>query len=424
MSSGVQGLSPQVRGSRRPCGPPPVSRGSIPAGAGEPIPRRSGDTTTRVYPRRCGGACAKNRVICSERGLSPQVRGSRGDVLGRQARRRSIPAGAGEPTGWTAPRSRSGVYPRRCGGAFRQGSETVGNMGLSPQVRGSPVQDYSAACREGSIPAGAGEPDRPGGRPANDRVYPRRCGGAVYARDRRIGAQGLSPQVRGSPRPRRAEDTRARSIPAGAGEPPSISTPPPPRHGLSPQVRGSRPRMAWSTGRRRSIPAGAGEPPADAATQRRGRVYPRRCGGAAVGRAITEGTTGLSPQVRGSRLPVGGRDGHHRSIPAGAGEPSTLRLPAEPVEVYPRRCGGATRWTVVDAGGGGLSPQVRGSPFGGRAAHRVLGSIPAGAGEPPPLLSSPRPSGVYPRRCGGASSAPGMSTGRSGLSPQVRGSRN
>ena len=95
--------------------------------------------------------------------------------------------------------------------------------------------------------------------------------------------------------------------------------------GLSPRVRGSLTVPGLAAGLRGSIPACAGEPRREADCRRRGRVYPRVCGGAGTDAGKTYDQAGLSPRVRGSR--------HRRwenlrpsgSIPACAGEPFLSR---------------------------------------------------------------------------------------------------
>ena len=49
-------------------------------------------------------------------------------------------------------------------------------MGLSPRVRGSPDKIVSHEGYNGSIPAGAGEPSSLSGTTARAKVYPRGCG--------------------------------------------------------------------------------------------------------------------------------------------------------------------------------------------------------------------------------------------------------
>ncbi len=90
------------------------------------------------------------------------------------------------------------------------------------------------------------------------------------------------------------------------------------------------------------------------------------------------------------------------SIPAGAGEPGPIISVTSLGWVYPRGCGGAKNRLGITEPVPGLSPRVRGSPAFGKGHDAATGSIPAGAGEP---LSPPHASPsvtVYPRGCGGA----------------------
>ena len=71
-----------------------------------------------------------------------------------------------------------------------------------------------------------------------------------------------------------------------------------------------------------------------------GKVYPRVCGGTVAVPVLLAVVYGLSPRVRGNR--IGGQLSmlKRRSIPACAGEPSTLCRVRCPASVYPRVCGG------------------------------------------------------------------------------------
>ena len=153
-------------------------------------------------------------------------------------------------------------------------------VGLSPRVRGNrdPSSPQEASAR--SIPACAGEPSALAITGASIRVYPRVCGGTVGLAITTLGGDGLSPRVRGNRDDRRSRGGRDGSIPACAGEP--------------------TPSRRW---------------------RRRGRVYPRVCGGTAKTQRPVFGIEGLSPRVRGNQHILGGGAGNQRSIPACAGEP-------------------------------------------------------------------------------------------------------
>ena len=231
---------------------------SIPACAGEPAGNWAGILPNEVYPRVCGG--------------------TRGAIVqGHQTR----------------------VYPRVCGGTFYPSTEKCPVCGLSPRVRGNPLQYRQHHLYVRSIPACAGEPcpHSATGRPP--RVYPRVCGGTQRMDGRRHTARGLSPRVRGNPVQRVFT-----AVPTG------------------------------------SIPACAGEPPRWSPTTPRTTVYPRVCGGTARALANWLRCGGLSPRVRGNLIVGGDGDVFGGSIPACAGEPPPLPPSTAGAAVYPRVCGG------------------------------------------------------------------------------------
>ena len=178
-------------------------------------------------------------AICG-RGLSPRLRGNRAQIGDLHSQTGSIPAPAGEPRQPGPALSRHRVYPRACGGTF---------LLMLRSVRGS-------------IPAGAGEPSRESAGRQLAGVYPRGRGGTKIGIGKHSGGQGLSPRARGNLERIETAKQAFGSIPAGAGEPVSLSR-----------------------ARRRpegSIPAGAGEPPTSSA------------------RAARDTITGLSPRARGN----------------------------------------------------------------------------------------------------------------------------
>ena len=132
--------------------------------------------------------------------------------------------------------------------------------------------------------------------------------------------------------------------------------------------------------------------------------------------------SGLSPRVRGSLRGVRAARGIRGSIPACAGEPRRGYGFSCPNTVYPRVCGGAVGRSVTLSGIGGLSPRVRGSPAPRSSRSRRCGSIPACAGEPDQAGESAAVDWVYPRVCGGAAQDAVRAIYDLGLSPRVRGS--
>ena len=224
------GLSPHVRGNRAQPVRLPIALGSIPARAGEPglaFPSAQG---SQVYPRTCGGTAKRVAGTVPDSGLSPHVRGNHRRLGLLADHRGSIPARAGEPPSRARKSRLSPVYPRTCGGTSFHSPEAFLERGLSPHVRGNPVDPVNGDILIGSIPARAGEPrtrpqraqthrraplpahaharrrrrntDRRRSRSrklVKNKVYPRTCGGTVCHLVLSLSTYGLSPHVRGNP---------------------------------------------------------------------------------------------------------------------------------------------------------------------------------------------------------------------------------
>ena len=214
----IHGLSPRVRGSPRPRPPRRPRRGSIPACAGKPLTGVQKCSIYTVYPRVCGEASPTCAGSSRSAGLSPRVRGSPERGAGSTAATGSIPACAGKPR----PRARvvqvggsipacagkpyaseiavplSRVYPRVCGEAARRSAKMPDIHGLSPRVRGSPRPRPPRRPRRGSIPACAGKPLTGVQKCSIYTVYPRVCGEAAHRSAKMPDIHGLSPRVRGS----------------------------------------------------------------------------------------------------------------------------------------------------------------------------------------------------------------------------------
>ena len=197
------------------------------------------------------------------------------------------------------------------------------------------------AAEFGSIPACAGEPSWAFSGARNRRVYPRVCGGTLPSALIRSSGAGLSPRVRGNHR-------------AGVGHDKGFG----------------------------SIPACAGEPGLNTFGNTADGVYPRVCGGTRHPASELGLRWGLSPRVRGNRLPCRHATAAGRSIPACAGEPRGASLSGQMMKVYPRVCGGTPRADGGMRGQRGLSPRVRGNRGHGQGRAGRGGSIPACAGEP------------------------------------------
>ena len=176
-------------------------------------------TLSQVYPRVCGGTYLGDTREGDAYGLSPRVRGNHDERPDEVGNLRSIPACAGEPRTFYLASIRLSVYPRVCGGTYWSHVCYPKGSGLSPRVRGNPLNRVLWSCRRRSIPACAGEPWPHQTKSATSTVYPRVCGGTFGDIEPELLEAGLSPRVRGNQEPARRLDLRLGSIPACAGEP-------------------------------------------------------------------------------------------------------------------------------------------------------------------------------------------------------------
>ena len=160
------GPSPRVRGKLLSVRSVLPRLRSIPACAGE-TPRSQAARAGRwVHPRVCGGNSGRQRFVTPISGPSPRVRGKPGSTYHQTLQKGSIPACAGETVPRFAPCRWSEVHPRVCGETGRGNDWDIlpwvhprvcgGNRaphiikrfrkGPSPRVRGKLFLD-SLPCR-------------------------------------------------------------------------------------------------------------------------------------------------------------------------------------------------------------------------------------------------------------------------------------
>ena len=159
-------------------------------------------------------------------------------------------------------------------------------------------------------------------------------------------------------------------------------------------------------------------------TKHLGRDHPRGCGGAMNSPPLFISVWGSSPRVRGSRKASQAPCSKAGIIPAGAGEPRKRTRRDDPTWDHPRGCGGADSPTRRSFSVLGSSPRVRGSHGAAWEARQDVGIIPAGAGEPNPILERHIAIRDHPRGCGGAMKKAQSIWMQQGSSPRVRGSRS
>ena len=152
------GPSPRVRGNPGNLHGRGKVDGTIPAGAGEPPNGTSRRAHSRDHPRGCGGTLARRKPFIQAQGPSPRVRGNRRAFEDAKIFKGTIPAGAGEPLSRWARPAFPRDHPRGCGGTGREEVLKLDPQGPSPRVRGNPARLFFCRMRGGTIPAGAGEP--------------------------------------------------------------------------------------------------------------------------------------------------------------------------------------------------------------------------------------------------------------------------
>ena len=148
----------------------------IPAGAGNRSFPPQSPRTWSVHPRRCGEQSSMPRRQPKRRGSSPQVRGTVLEYEYHLVSVRFIPAGAGNSSARSTARESRAVHPRRCGEQREINASAVGANGSSPQVRGTARTRRLETFPIRFIPAGAGNSATVVNNPSSVTVHPRRCG--------------------------------------------------------------------------------------------------------------------------------------------------------------------------------------------------------------------------------------------------------
>ena len=133
-----RGLSPRVRGNRRSQRGSRLGYGSIPACTGEPNLERFEFRDHWVYPRVYGGTLELLSGNTGLEGLSPRVRGNQPLGAEHVGYQRSIPACTGEPALCPPSRPTLRVYPRVYGGTEMLGGEIRQCLRSIPACTGEP----------------------------------------------------------------------------------------------------------------------------------------------------------------------------------------------------------------------------------------------------------------------------------------------
>ena len=171
----------------------------------------------------------------------------------------------------------------------------------------------------------------------------------------------------------------------------------------------------------RFIPAGAGNTVEYHSSSTWRPVHPRRRGEHHIIQHNKSFGAGSSPQARGTHIDDTTRAAIYRFIPAGAG--NTRRAPTGQTsrKVHPRRRGEHYNVSKARIDGLGSSPQARGTLEVSTKTDKSMRFIPAGAGNTHTFSGWDGNQTVHPRRRGEHRPIDRDGRGKSGSSPQARG---
>ena len=424
LSSADFGSSPRVRGTGASLAGRVGQTRFIPACAGNGVPKPGSGGAAPVHPRVCGERLMAKLDYWGVVGSSPRVRGTARPLPSGSRRSRFIPACAGNGSSSEPRPSRPTVHPRVCGERRQLLLPPPVQLGSSPRVRGTVLLRPTGSRVHRFIPACAGNGGELHLPNAIMAVHPRVCGERAAARARFMRVpnfDGSSPRVRGTAPVLVVPVARLRFIPACAGNGISSRDDGHVVAGSSPRVRGTgRPAARPRTGCR-FIPACAGNGRVVVVVIFRLPVHPRVCGERGLFRRGFRQCVGSSPRVRGTVLPVLGRVGQIRFIPACAGNGRRLSAGRIVHTVHPRVCGERAVSPYVGLAAAGSSPRVRGTGSPRIRPPAAQRFIPACAGNGGSAVPSGACRPVHPRVCGERSWSSPSGTNTTGSSPRVRG---
>ncbi len=314
--------------------------------------------------------------------------------------RRFIPAHAGNTRTSTIGIVRCTVYPRSRGEHSRLRQERTTIYGLSPLTRGTLTSRRSLSLCNRFIPTHAGNTQVYYGRAVGFSVYPRSRGEHYPAAPRTPSSPGLSPLTRGTLFVILPKCRCHRFIPAHAGNTWRVSGDfkfqsvyPRSRGehggsggggfnaaGLSPLTRGTPQKRRPQRGHHRFIPAHAGNTYGALAAQHNTAVYPRSRGEHVCTVRCLALVHGLSPLTRGTLTDTHHSEQQGRFIPAHAGNTTHVVRDKNAESVYPRSRGEHPPRQPAIRNTCGLSPLTRGTRKAVIDAAKSRRFIPAHAG--------------------------------------------
>ena len=165
-------------------------------------------------------------------------------------------------------------------------------------------------------------------------------------------------------------------------------------------MRGTRGYVRGHCGVWGIIPAHAGNTADVSSVRCSDRDHPRACGEHSMALPLVNGSTGSSPRMRGTRIPLPTFATEIGIIPAHAGNTSKRLSGGTSGRDHPRACGEHFALPAALFALLGSSPRMRGTHDACGRARSNRGIIPAHAGNTlPPSHCKPN-SGDHPRACG------------------------
>ena len=222
-TAAVTGSSPRARGTDHPSCRIAFGRRFIPACAGNSSQTKFTSSACPVHPRVRGEQGDVDRRVVAVAGSSPRARGTGGQVLGRAAGGRFIPACAGNSWAPSTTPTAASVHPRVRGEQGTILNQVSAGTGSSPRARGTASAPRWPPAETRFIPACAGNSPRRRRCTTTRPVHPR-VRGEQARHHRRCGKHlGSSPRARGTVQQMERVRRRLRFIPACAGNRPSLS---------------------------------------------------------------------------------------------------------------------------------------------------------------------------------------------------------
>ena len=379
----IIGSSPRLRGTHQSNSAPCARSRFIPAPAGNTCSTLQVCKSATVHPRACGEHSGRLYPVGSSFGSSPRLRGTPPSASSANAAPRFIPAPAGNTDLTRTSSTVAPVHPRACGEHRAALSDSLIETGSSPRLRGTPIQAGARQSRARFIPAPAGNTDAGHSESSAQAVHPRACGEHLFIVRRRLFVRGSSPRLRGTPDGNDDAKGRARFIPAPAGNT----------------------RLTTST---------LGALP----------VHPRACGEHFLASVVTQRQFGSSPRLRGTQTTNRLYSYLRRFIPAPAGNTSPFLIRYFRYPVHPRACGEHERLSRTAPTALGSSPRLRGTHDIASSFGETYRFIPAPAGNTAMAPSMASCRAVHPRACGEHVWKTEARWDFVGSSPRLRGTQN